>query len=232
VQTKPDSALVNVGFTTNAKTLAEAQEKANLTINRVVEETKKLGVSQEDIKTVNYSVSPLYGQAANGPTGITKPMVINSDPKETTINSKEITTPYAEPMPIIPPTAPGIVAYNVTTNIEVKIRDLSKVNSVIDTATKNGANEIYGVQFTLADKEKAVSEARQKGIDAAKKKAKEIASQTGINLGKIMNIYENEQGNYNYAQTAYMAKEAQTNTQIQPGSTEIVVNVTLNYETK
>lgn len=227
VQTKPDIAETTIGFVGNGKTVIEAQTKTNAVMNRVTDAIKKLGVSADDIKTVSYNVNPEYSQ---------QPVSMELDETKPQFGGTSGSSQAVEiaPMPALRDTNPKITGYSVNSSIQVKIKDLQKVNSVIDAATQNGANQIYGVSFTLADKEKVLSEARKIAIANAKKKATEIAGQAGISLGRIVNIYDNETSPYGggmmYAAKAVPVQDSQT--QIESGSTEIVVNVTLNYETR
>ena len=72
VDVKPDSAIITAGFSiTNAASAQEAQQKVDSVSNSLVASLTKLGISKDDIKTSNYSVSPNYsydpsGQKANG----------------------------------------------------------------------------------------------------------------------------------------------------------------------
>src|ERR1035437_926733 len=56
----PDMAAVSLGVTQTSATVADAQNKANKTADKIIQDIKKLGPSDKDIKTINYSVSPNY----------------------------------------------------------------------------------------------------------------------------------------------------------------------------
>lgn len=128
-----------------------------------------------------------------------------------------------------------ITGYSINLNMQVKSRDLEKGSQVIDIATKNGANQIRGVSFEIDDIEKYRVEARKQAIEKAKIKAEEIADETGITLGKIINVYESP-----IESPPPIYRAAETNpggpkdlsTELQPGQTEVNVSVTLGYETR
>jgi uncharacterized protein len=126
-----------------------------------------------------------------------------------------------------------IKGYASTTNLLVKVREIEKINQVIDTATANGANQVSGVNFEVDDKTKAENEARQKAVDEAKKKAEDAAKIAGFKLGRIVNYSENL-GNFGGPVPMVRALDAKGNaentTQVEPGSTDITVNVTLSYD--
>ncbi|GIW61839.1 MAG: hypothetical protein KatS3mg089_0691 [Patescibacteria group bacterium] len=54
----PKTAQFTVGVTETAATVEQAQSKVNTSINRIINELKKLGISDKKIKTINYNISP------------------------------------------------------------------------------------------------------------------------------------------------------------------------------
>lgn len=127
-----------------------------------------------------------------------------------------------------------ITGYTATANLAIKVREIDKVNEVIDKATANGANEVYGLSFEVEDKTAAQNEARQLAVEEAKKKAQEAARIAGFSLGKIINYQENLSGPpifYGGVQALEKAQGA-PQTQVEPGSNEVTVSVTLSYEVR
>lgn len=59
-EAKPDIALVNAGIQAQGNSVKSAQDQINLSINKVSDAVKKLGVDQKDIKTSNYNINPTY----------------------------------------------------------------------------------------------------------------------------------------------------------------------------
>lgn len=84
----------------------------------------------------------------------------------------------------------------------------------------------------MDDKIKAENEAREKAVADAKKKAETAAKIAGFKLGRIINYSE---GTADFPRpiplraigTTEMASDI---TQVEPGSTEIIITVTLSYE--
>jgi hypothetical protein len=128
-----------------------------------------------------------------------------------------------------------LVGYEMTQTVEVKIRDLTKVGEIIQSATDAGANQVGSLQFTIDDQDSLKAEAREKAIQNAKDKAQELASQLGIKLGKIISFSES-----NY--TPYYSYDAKNESsvlgmggstpQIETGENKIEANVTIVYELK
>lgn len=127
-----------------------------------------------------------------------------------------------------------ITGYSAYTDLVIKIIDLEKANQIIDLAAQNGANQIGGLTFDNTDKSKAENEARQKAVDSAKKKAADAARIAGFKLGKLINYQESSNGEppIIYADRALSGVGGGGDTKVEPGSNEILINVTLSYEVR
>jgi len=131
--------------------------------------------------------------------------------------------------------------YEISQNVSVKVRDLSKIGDVIAKTTEQGANQIGNVSFTIDDEYQLKNDARKLAIDKAKEKAALIAEQTGMKLGEMKGVYENSDSVVTptmYANAKVMNESvsgggiALDSATIQSGQNEIKVEVTLTYEVK
>jgi uncharacterized protein YggE len=125
--------------------------------------------------------------------------------------------------------------YTLNQNIQVKIRDFTKIGDVLSQATTNGANLVGDLQFVIDNPEQFREQARAKAIEQAKANVKNLAKESGIKLGKLINVYEN---NYSPSPIMYSAMgkggaapEAAVPT-VQPGQQEIDVTISLTYQVK
>lgn len=204
---KPDMATVNFGVQAKGKTKEEVQKALNTNINKVNESIKALGIEEKDIKTQGYNIYPSY----------------ENEPKPLNV---EISTP-----PVRDNT--NYSSYQGSTNVEVKVRDISIVNAVVDAAVENGANQVGGVNFSNKDNQGAENEARKKAVEDARKKAQETAALAGFKLGKLLNYQENPYGKvYPMAERAMQAGDSAAGvpTQIEAGENEVTISVILSYE--
>ena len=80
----------------------------------------------------------------------------------------------------------GITSYYASNMLEVKIYDLEKVGTVIDSAVEAGANSSYGMYFGLADPLTYESETLKLAVENAKNKAEVLAEAAGKKLGDIL----------------------------------------------
>ena len=83
-----------------------------------------------------------------------------------------------------------IIGYRVRNNIDLRIRDLSKVGSLLDQVVTLGANSISGPSFSVDDPKPLQDEARREAIADALRKGKLLAEAAGIELGPVFRIEE------------------------------------------
>lgn len=134
-----------------------------------------------------------------------------------------------------------ITGYALNVSLQIKIKDFSKINQVVDSATRNGANQVGGVNFTLSeDKQRELeTQVREQAITRAKEKAETLSKLAGVRLGKIVNVSENNQNGgptpiLMYAKDAAVGAgggSSAPTTNVEPGSTTFSMSVTLSYET-
>jgi len=128
-----------------------------------------------------------------------------------------------------------LVGYEVSQSLQVKIRDLAQIGDIIQGATEAGANEVGNLQFTIDNEDALKEEARNKAIEEAKTKAKNLAEKLGISLVKIISF--SESGDYPMPYYVPTSKEALgigggATPDIQPGENKISVTVSLIYQIK
>ncbi len=126
-----------------------------------------------------------------------------------------------------------LAGYNVNQQVDVKIRDLAKVGAIIQGAADSGANQTGNLQFTIDNKDEAKAQARVLAIGKAKAKAKELSSQVGLKLGKIIRFSESTYAPLYYNDSLREASGLGGSApapQIETGENKISVTVTITYE--
>ncbi len=215
---KPDVAMVSFGVTSEAVKSQDAVNKNNEKMNAVIAAIKGLGVQDKDIQTTLYNLNPTYGYTRGG--------VIPMDAKSATVSS---------PMYYPVPGSPVVTGYSLEQQVSVKIRNFDNINAILDKATSAGATNVGQLSFTADNPEMARSQAREEAIKNAKEKLNTIAKQSGLRIGKLVNVSE---GYNNYPQPMYassMAKDASVESvapQIQTGQQEVSSTVTLTYQVR
>jgi len=120
--------------------------------------------------------------------------------------------------------------YNVSNQVSVKVRDISKVADVINAAVDAGANNLFGLEFGVSDIKAQQTEARKLALEDARVKAAELAAAAGVELGEIVSISEFSAGmpfNGNVRMDMGGA-----NTVIQPGQQEIQATLDVTFAIK
>jgi len=124
--------------------------------------------------------------------------------------------------------------YVLNQNIEVKIRDFAKIGDILSKATAKGANLANNLQFTIDNQEQFKQEARAKAIAQAKANAENLSKESGIKLGKLINVYENYIYPMAYSKAAGIggggSDSAVPVPTIQPGQQEINITINLTYQ--
>lgn len=124
--------------------------------------------------------------------------------------------------------------YMVDNSVYITVRDLDGLGDLLDSAITAGANSVNSIQFDVADKTKAVKEARAKAVEDAKAQAQELADAAGISLGDIQSINYYDNSPYPYAEGKGGGGDAYASAAvpIQPGQLTIAVTVNLTYSIK
>lgn len=165
----------------------------------------------------------------------TKINAVSNSIKSLGIESKDIkTSQYAlNPQYDYRDGTSRITGYQATSNLVIKIKNLDRANDVLDAVVASGANVVNGLSFDVSDKTKVENEARKIAVEEARTKALEASKLAGFSLGRMINYSENW-GNQTprpmYAAMDRAGGGEIAKTQIESGSNEITVNVTLSYE--
>jgi uncharacterized protein len=86
--------------------------------------------------------------------------------------------------------ASPITGYRASNRVTIRLRDVTKVASVIDALVGAGANDIGGINFTVSQASKHLDEAREKAVADARRKAEIFARAAGVTLGEPLSISE------------------------------------------
>jgi len=134
--------------------------------------------------------------------------------------------------PYTPEGAQGEPVYHVTNQLNVAIRNLENLGAVLDAAMNAGANNIYGVTFSLSDTAQAEAEARRKAVENARAKAEDLARLTNLQLGEVLSVSEVIGGvGGAYYPAVQRAEGMGGGGPILPGELEITMQLQVTYST-
>ena len=83
---------------------------------------------------------------------------------------------------------PELSGYTASRQITVTITDLSRLNTILDSALEEGMNRVNNIALKSSKEAEYVAKARQAAIVDAKQKAESLAKGFGESLGKIWQI--------------------------------------------
>lgn len=121
---------------------------------------------------------------------------------------------------------PTTERYNIWHNYNVTVRDPEQVGAVINAAVAAGANNIGGVNFTIADPSVLERSAREDAIADARERAEHLAELMGVTLGAPIAIAEGYQG---YVPTVRSAAYDMGGAGVATGELAVTVNVTVTF---
>lgn len=86
--------------------------------------------------------------------------------------------------------APRVVGYVASNDLTVRVRDLSSLGGLMDGVVSDGANQMNGLSFAIAEPRPLQDQARQEAVADARAKAELLAEAAGVVLGPVMTISE------------------------------------------
>lgn len=128
---------------------------------------------------------------------------------------------------------PKFLGYDVTNQVNAKLRRLDKAGETLDALIAAGANSVSGPNFMLEDDTSAKAQARKAAFASANARAREFASMAGYGNVKLLEVSES------YASIRPMqvsreimvtAMAADKTTPIEPGQVETGITLTVKFE--
>ncbi len=127
---------------------------------------------------------------------------------------------------------PTIVGYSITQGVRVKVRAFEKAGALLAGVVERGANSVSQLSFTVDDPDEVQNAARADAVAKAKEKAQTLAKAGGFRLGRILKIEDSTvTPSSPYARTLELgAADAAVAPSIEPGSQEVRITVSVQYE--
>ncbi len=206
----PDIASVYFTIMKDGKTVKEAQDAVAAIEAKAIEALKANAVAEADYQVSNASFSPKY-EYQYKTTAL--PCAAYGCPQGTSV----------------------IVGYTASESFTVKVRNVDTVGKVMQDLGATGVSDLSGPNFTIDNQDALQADARKKAIEDAQTKAKALAKDLGVRLGRISSFSENG-GGYPMPMM-YAAKDAMNSVagapapaQLPKGQNTISSDVTITYD--
>ena len=202
----PDIATIDFTVRASDSTVALAQSKVTLSIDKVLAGLKAMKIDEKDIKTISYVSNPEY----SGPNCSFYPCRYEENPK--------------------------IIGYSLSEMIQIKVRDTANTGTVLELLGTSGVTEISGPNFTIDDEEAVKEIAREDAIANAKQKARTLAGDLDVRLVRIVSFSENGDAPYYYGyaknESVSMDSVQSAAPSLPTGENKFTSTVSITYEIK
>ena len=123
-----------------------------------------------------------------------------------------------------------MVGYRASNRVTVKLRDVTKVATIIDVLVGAGANELGGINFVVSQPSKLLDDIREKAIADARRKAEIYAKAAGVTLGEPLSI--SEEGSAQPMFRSKMAAPMAAGAAVAQGEETLSVTVSVSWAIK
>jgi uncharacterized protein YggE len=158
-----------------------------------------------DIAHITFTVENTAAQVADAQAATTKQANTAIDDvkgqgvadADITTLSYQITPQYsysACPSGAYCPASGKVSGYQVAETVQITVRDLEKVDDLLQALGTGQVENVSGPDFGLADPNAGQEAARAKAIEAAKAQAQALAASLGVSLGRIVSFSDNAGG--------------------------------------
>lgn len=129
--------------------------------------------------------------------------------------------------------ATGFVVENT---INIRVNKLAELGALLDEAIRAGANNIYGIQFDIKDRQTVLDQARDLAIKDAQARALAVAGVAGVELVQIQSINVSTSSGIQpygaYGMGGGGAKTMDSTVPVSAGQLEVIFEASLVYEIK
>jgi len=120
--------------------------------------------------------------------------------------------------------------YHADSTLQITMRDVSKAGEVIRAGLDSGANNVYGLTFSIDDTTALESEARGEAISDASGRAQQLAEKLGVTLGSPIAVGETLGGGGGIFTGFERAVGGGGGAPVSPGQLTVTVTVNVTYE--
>ncbi len=177
----PDIAVVSLGVESLEETAAASRVNAANAMRRVMSALTRAGVSNSDIQTRYFDISPRYQsvEVERCDTGSGE----SGSQEEAEEGGEEVCYKVWENR---------LIGYSVSNQASVKIRNLNRAGAIIDAvaAVAGDMVRINGVSFDIENPQPLHDKARAGAVEDMKRKARMLAELSGVELGALVYLSE------------------------------------------
>ena len=125
-----------------------------------------------------------------------------------------------------------ITGYHVSNVVVVTIKDIATVGDVLAAVTNAGANTVHGIHFSVSDTEALETEARERAMLDARRRAESLAGLAGVALGDVITLSTSAEPSYGpmmLESAAMRMSDSAPSPTITPGQQSASIQVQVTY---
>jgi len=122
------------------------------------------------------------------------------------------------------------VGYEITRSVTVILRDLTKLNELLDKSIEAGANRLEEIELSSSKEREIKDKTLGQAIENAKQQAARLAEGFGAKVGKVLTIEAGGQSSFGSAMYYMMSAPAFGEATFQPGRIRIESEVHVVFE--
>lgn len=126
----------------------------------------------------------------------------------------------------------GEFFFRVNNTVRIRIVEIEQTGEILERSLEAGANQVYGLNFTIDDPQALQDAARTEAINDAQRKAEQMASDLGVELGDPIFVSEGG-GAVPFASPrfdTFAADEAISAVPVSTGQLNVSSSVTVTFE--
>jgi uncharacterized protein len=128
------------------------------------------------------------------------------------------------------PEGPRFLGYEASNQLTVKLHDIGKVGTLLDSLVQAGATNINGPSFAIDDPTPLLIQARGQALKSAKAQADFYAQAAGFRSARLISIAEsNSGGTPPMPMVMSAARFKDASTPVEPGQVSASVTLTVQY---
>jgi len=222
-------ALATTGCTTKVVTAPAS----NASLNTVTASGSGTVSAVPDIAVMSFGVSASSSNAKSALDSVSgKATKVSDALKKAGVADKDIQTQNISIYPQNDSTG-KVTGYQASLTVSAKVRDLSKLSSVIGAASSAGVDSISGPTFSISEDAPYTDQAVQKAVDDARRKATAMAKAAGKSVGAVVSMTDNGGSPVGpIAFSSNLAAGAAKAVPVQPGQLDVTSNLTVVFELK
>lgn len=211
VKVAPDEVIFTLSVVKLDKDLLAAKEQNDRSVRSIMELARRYQIPTQEVQTDYISVEPKYREERRQ-TVMTEP-----------VESRRI-----------------FEGYQVSKTVVIRLKDISRFESLLSDILKAGIDRIGGVEFRTSDMRRYRDQARALAMRAAREKAVAMTKEIGQTIGRAYSIreegfsYGGSRANFSINSNAVSteggggATDEDSNT-IAPGMITVSARVTVNF---